>query len=171
MRRRIIMRDRAMRKIGLVASHEYLTNLKRRSFLFAAFGIPVFVIVVMLVVFAVVSNEGDPTSLGKVGYIDQVVSWQMPSTNRRFRHVRTGRCRPYRPGKWRSGAYFVLPPEYMFSGTVKLTSSASTPESLETAIDDFLLANLMTQINADVPADRLRAPVNMTVLSRTADGN
>src|SRR5215470_19113866 len=61
-----------MNKLWLVARREYLFNLRRRSFLFAVFGVPLFTFVVWFIVFAVVSNnENDLSKFGKVGYVDQ----------------------------------------------------------------------------------------------------
>ena len=40
-----------MSKTWLIIKHEYLTNIKRRAFLFGAFGVPIISIVLMAVVF------------------------------------------------------------------------------------------------------------------------
>ena len=62
---------RLMSKTWLIIKHEYLTNIKRRSFLFGAFGVPIISIVLMAVVFGlVINNETDVSRLGTVGYVD-----------------------------------------------------------------------------------------------------
>ena len=43
-----------MSKTWLIAKHEYLTNIKRRSFLFGAFGIPIITILLMTMVFGLI---------------------------------------------------------------------------------------------------------------------
>ena len=49
-----------MAKTWLIIKHEYLTNIKRRSFLFGAFGVPIITILLMTVVFGlVINNETD----------------------------------------------------------------------------------------------------------------
>ena len=55
-----------MKKMWLVARREYLYNLKRPSFLFAVFGVPVFTFVVWALVFLVMSN-GD--AVGKAAAV------------------------------------------------------------------------------------------------------
>ena len=61
-----------MAKTWLIIKHEYLTNIKRRSFLFGAFGVPIISILLMTVVFGlVINNETDVSRLGTVGYVDQ----------------------------------------------------------------------------------------------------
>ena len=47
-----------MNKFLIIARHEYLINLKKRSFLFAAFGIPIFIIIIWAIVFAVADSQG-----------------------------------------------------------------------------------------------------------------
>ena len=60
-----------MKKMWLVARREYLYNLKRPSFLFAVFGVPIFTFVVWAVVFLVMSNsENNVGQDSKFGYVD-----------------------------------------------------------------------------------------------------
>ena len=61
-----------MKKMWLVVRHEYLKNLRSPAFLLAAFGMPVFIIVIMAVVTAVtVDSVTNLDEVGSVGYVDQ----------------------------------------------------------------------------------------------------
>src|ERR1044071_1948525 len=61
-----------LQKIWLIAKREYMFNFRRRSFLFAAFGVPLITIGIMALVIAIVQqNEADISGYKHVGIIDQ----------------------------------------------------------------------------------------------------
>ncbi|CAG1009893.1 putative protein YhaP [Anaerolineae bacterium] len=58
-------------KVWRIAKREYLVNFRRKSFLFVAFGMPIFLVLVMVIVFAVISsNIEDISGYQKVGIVD-----------------------------------------------------------------------------------------------------
>src|SRR5260221_9723224 len=61
-----------LHKIWLIAKREYTYNFRRRSFLFTAFGIPLFTIVAMVIVFGLVDKTmSDVSSYKRVGIVDK----------------------------------------------------------------------------------------------------
>lgn len=61
-----------LKKIWLIAKREFLTNFRRRSFLLMAFGMPILIGVIMVVVFTLVQQNLEDTSGYKaVGIVDQ----------------------------------------------------------------------------------------------------
>ncbi|HLU11119.1 MAG TPA: hypothetical protein VK003_15715, partial [Oceanobacillus sp.] len=61
-----------MHKAWLVAKHEYLHNVKKRSFLFGAFGVPIVIVALIVIVGAIaVDSETNIEQVGMVGYVDE----------------------------------------------------------------------------------------------------
>ncbi len=157
-----------MAKIWLIAKHEYLTNVRRRSFLFGAFGIPIITLVMMILVFGVVfENETDMTRLGTVGYVDQsgvlAARTDMPEG---FAVYDTEEAARAALDADSIGAYFVIAPDYMDNGSVKVFSKSGIPEVLSDTINSYLRANLSTGLDPAI-AERIKDPVESSV--RTLD--
>lgn len=154
-----------MLKMWLVAKREYLYNLKRRSFLFAAFGIPLFIVVVMLIVSVFTANSsGDLASVGKVGYLDlSGVLSQAVDKPDSFVAYNTEEEASHALQDKTLGAYFVLPKDYMNNGQVRLYNFSTSPDALKSAINDFLLANLSAGRTGLLSRERVKHPVTLTV--------
>ncbi len=153
-----------MAKIWLVVKHEYLTNIKRRSFLFVAFGVPVITILLMAVVFAlIINNETDTTRLGTIGYVDQagVLAQQIDKPDNFSIYDSEDAARAALDAGT-IGAYFVIPPDYMTTGTINAVGSSSVPEALKGDIDTYLRANLSSGLDP-VVAERLKDPLNTSI--------
>jgi ABC-2 type transport system permease protein len=148
----------------LIARHEYLTNVKRRSFLFGAFGIPIITIALMTVVFGLIfSDESDVNRLGGIGYVDQsdVLADEIGKPKNFIPYETEDAARAALDAE-EIGAYFVVAPDYMRSGTVKIYSGGGIPEALHDDIDGYLVANLSTGLDPAV-AERLKDPVESSI--------
>jgi ABC-2 type transport system permease protein len=155
-------------KTWLIAKHEYLTNVKRRSFLFGAFGIPIITIVLMTVVFGLIfTDESDMTRLGTVGYVDQagVLAGEAgkPDT---FAAYETEDAAHAALDAGEIGAYFVVAPNYMQTGSVHVYGNSGIPEALHDSIDGYLRANLSAGLDPAI-AERLKDPIESSI--RTLD--
>ena len=156
-----------MNKMWLVAKHEYLTNLKRPAFLAMAFGMPVFILVIWAVIFAL-QDGGDVADLGAIGYVDDAgvlyadVAQPDDFTNELIGYTAEEDAQLALDNE-EIGAYFVIDPEYMVSGSVRLYAYGSTPDELRGKIRGYLMANLVSRIDAALPVDLLRNPAEMTV--------
>ncbi len=153
-----------MDKMWLVARHEYMTNIKRRSFLFVAFGVPVITIVLMAVVFGlIINNETDTARLGTIGYVDQAgVLAQQIDKPENFSVYDTEDAARAALDAGTIGAYFVIPPDYMATGTVNAVGSSGVPDALQGDIDSYLRANLSTGLDPAI-ANRLKDPLNTSL--------
>jgi len=61
----------SLHKIWLIARREFVFNFRRRSFLFAAFIVPLLVAALMVIVFAVVGQaEEDLSAYHRIGVVD-----------------------------------------------------------------------------------------------------
>ena len=160
-----------MNKMWIVARREYGFNLRRRSFLFAVFGVPLFTFVVWAVIFlAIASTEQNLDDIGTVGYVDQTgvitdptllpddpqlaVPYTAYDSEESARKALDARA---------IGAYFVLPEDYMETGTVKIYSFSGIPGALNDSIDALLLANLSQRLDSDIPLARIQSPVTLTI--------
>ena len=155
-----------MSKIWLIIKHEYLTNIKRRSFLFGAFGAPIVSLGLMVLVFGlIINNESDVERLGTIGYVDEsgVLAAQVDEPEN-FRAYDTEAAARADLDAGVIGAHFVLPPDYMETGTVRIYSNTSIPEVLEDQIDTYLRANLGAVLPPEI-AERIKAPAETSILA------
>ncbi|MEO8613282.1 MAG: ABC transporter permease [Chloroflexota bacterium] len=160
-----------MNKIALVARREYFFNLRRRSFLFAVFGVPLFTFVIWAIIFLVLSNtDQDLKSVGSVGYVDQsgiltdlVIPLDKPELAVPYVAYTTEADARAALDAKTIGAYFVLPQDYLKSGDVKTYSYSGIPGALKDSIDALLVANVSKKLGSDVPLARIENPVNLTI--------
>lgn len=153
-----------MSKTWLIAKHEYLVNIKRRAFLFGAFGIPIITILLMTVVFGLVFNDqADASRLGTVGYVDQsgvlARKFGQPSN---FALYDTEDAARAALDSGAIGAYFVVAADYLKSGTVSVYSNTGIPDALHDSIDSYLRSNLSAGLDPAV-AERLKDPVESSI--------
>lgn len=153
-----------MRKMLLVAQRDFLANIRRRSFLIASIGVPLLIIGLMaLVVVFIIQSEEDVTSVGQVGYVDEsgVLNEAIgrPGTFTAFSDTEAAET-ALAAGE--IGAYFILPENYLQTGTVRLIVSSGYPEALNDQIDAFLIDNLADDLD---PAwvERLKDPVTTSL--------
>jgi ABC-2 type transport system permease protein len=155
-----------MKRILLVARHEFLTNVKRRSFLFTAFGMPLLIIALQFAIGYFVEQRSNKTgTLGQIGYVDLTADGLL-------------RLAVDRPGEFRAhpdeqaaraalvageiGAYFVVPADYVEQGVIHAYGIKDIPRSIENQMTGFLTDNLL----ADWPperAKRLQNPMRLTI--------
>lgn len=155
-----------MHKAWLVAKHEFLTNITKRSFLIAALGVPLFIIILMGVIILVsVSAETDASALGVIGYVDQAdVLAQLPddleATYRAYPDVEAAQAAL---DAEEIGAYFTLPENYFETGRVEVIATSNFPEALEDEITLILRTNLSGTMTDDL-AERISDPVGNNII-------
>lgn len=160
-----------MSRIFLVSRREFLTNIRRRSFLFTAFVLPLIIIGAQIAIGYFVQEQSETTGgLGQVGYVDLT-----PDKLLQRARAKPQEFRAYAdPEDARSdltagdiGAYFVVPPDYMELGIIHAYGIRDIPRGIEQQMSSFLIENLL----ADWPperAARLKNPGNLTIA--TLDG-
>ncbi len=157
-----------MKKMLIVAWREYWFNLRRRSFLFAAFGAPLLTIVIMMLVFTfIASGQDDPESLGQIGYVDNAgILTQALQKPDYFVAYETDEVARAALDAGEIGGYVVVPRNYMAVGAVRFFATESMPGALEDDIDSFLAANLAAQVEGlRLPPERVIEPVDLTVVA------
>ncbi|MBZ0305272.1 MAG: ABC transporter permease [Anaerolineae bacterium] len=157
-----------MRKMWAVALREYLFNLRRPSFLFAVFGVPLFTFFMWFVIFAVVERtENNVDDFSKVGYIDQsgILDNAIPLESAPDMFIAfptTDAARQALDDKT-IGAYFVLGADYLGNGSVETYSYTSIPRALKSSIGTFIRTQVVQQMPGDIPLDRITNPVNLVI--------
>ncbi|MDX2141495.1 MAG: ABC transporter permease [Chloroflexota bacterium] len=153
-----------MGKWWLVAKHEFLSNVRRRSFLFAAFGAPLFTIGIMVLVFGVIINSFESDITEQIGYVD--LSGVLTDAIERPEMFTPYPDETAAAAALESGdllAYFVVAQDYMATGGVTLYRGGDVPPSVENAIENYLLANLGAQVGNEDVAQLVQDPVDASI--------
>ncbi|MDZ4765551.1 MAG: ABC transporter permease [Chloroflexota bacterium] len=152
-----------MDKLWLVAKYEYLTNVRKRSFLIASLGVPLFVIVLMVIIFAVTAAQFDIAAIGAVGYVDAsgilADELDQPDTFQTYADETAARAALDAD---EIGAYFVVPADYEASGRITIYAGASVPGDLRRQIEGYLIANIGATLDP-VLLERLQNPVTRSL--------
>ncbi len=161
-----------MSKTLLVAQHEFMSNIKKRSFIIAAIGAPLFIIALMGVIILVsISAETDTSALGVIGYVDQAdVITNLPADlsveYRAYADVDSARAAL---DASEIGAYFVLAENYRQSGRVDVISSTNFSGGVEGEVRYILRSNLSESVDPDL-AERIADPVANNVIRALDSG-
>ena len=152
-----------MSKTLQIMQYEFFTNLKRPSFLFGVFGVPIMMVVVFLIIgLAASGSEVTFEQFGAIGYVDdssaEVLAENVPAPDypdlfQRFDNEESARA-ALDAGE--IGGYLELPETYMQTGVVNFYTYNDRPADLDTAIEQFVLANLTAGTDVPLPVDRLR---------------
>jgi ABC-2 type transport system permease protein len=177
------------RKVWLVARREYLTNFRRPSFLFTAFGVPLLSLVAMFFVIQITaSRETNLKGYDHVAYIDRAVGRGPvinPAADDDYDYQAVSNpaqpvpeapdaayydaLQEYANEQLRGGdldMYFVLDENYVLTGNVELYSEKNVPAVLQSNIEDFLrnqIALSAEGIDLAVPAKRLGEPADILI--------
>ncbi|MCD4739196.1 MAG: ABC transporter permease [Anaerolineae bacterium] len=161
-----------MRKLWLVAQHEYLKQVKKKSFLLTVFGIPLLLIAIFTIVIFVLILDLDKRPLGYVDRAGVILQPELPPPNDATivdlhaypdeEHAQAALAAQ------EIQAYYLLPADYLSSQQVALYYWDEKPDSMVTdEFADFLRANLIAA-QPDAVRDRLAEGIKLSVHS--ADG-
>lgn len=155
-----------MNKAWLIAREEFINNVKKPSFLFTAFGIPVVIVVIMFVIVALlVETEENTERIGAVAYVDQSGVLADPvEVPENFSAYPSEEAAHEALEQNTVGAYFVVPEDYIESGQVHAVSRTNLPEVMQDVFDAFLIANLGRTLDPET-VERLIEPVNSQILT------
>jgi ABC-2 type transport system permease protein len=165
-----------MRKLWVVAKHEYLKILRKRSFLLGTLAMPLFFVGIMALTIVVIVAGEDQSP---IGYVDEAgllttVTTLPPDENNGPNPVELrafadeDRARAALEAK-EIQAYYVLPADYLTSHKVQLFYWEKEPrDSAQRRFNNLIRANLTALLPADV-AERAQQGINLT--ARSADGH
>jgi ABC-2 type transport system permease protein len=161
-------------KLWLVAKHEYLRMVRRRSFLIGTLAMPVLMTVVIGISIAVSVGTRDARPLGYVdlsGVLDAGVRPPAPETQKAV-EMRPFADEPAARVALEAGeiqAFFLIPADYMQEGPLALYYWDDPPsDAVRAQFDDLLRANLTAGLPGDV---RQRAMKGLSLTVRSTDGS
>lgn len=156
-----------MRNIWLVAQHEFLTNIRKRSFLFAVFGVPILMAVIFaVVVFVQIAAEETGLVAESIGYVDQANVISADSEG--FVEFDDIDLATAALDGDAIDTFFVTTPLYLQTGEVSLYSYGQISEDTRDDIEVFIVENLTNTIETDVPPERLIDPVNVDIFMESS---
>jgi ABC-2 type transport system permease protein len=165
-----------MRKLWVVAKHEYLKILRKRSFLLGTLAMPLFFVGIMaLTIIVIVAGEDQRP----IGYVDQAgllttVTALPPNANDGPSPVElqafVDEAQAHTALEAQEiQAYYVLPADYLTSHQVQMFYWEKEPNnSAQRRFNNLIRANLTAALPADV-AERAQQGINLT--ARSADGH
>ncbi|HRF94004.1 MAG TPA: hypothetical protein PLZ51_02355, partial [Aggregatilineales bacterium] len=143
-----------MSKIRQIAIREYLYNIRKPSFLFAAFGTPLIIIFTWILVFACMGSQSEPEPITQVGMVDLVGIIDptmtidgVDMTIIPYTDETTARADL---DAEQLGAYFVLPEGFKTSGILPIYSYQEVPSSLQWEIRRLIVSNISSQSQIDM---------------------
>ncbi|HMD89924.1 MAG TPA: ABC transporter permease [Anaerolineaceae bacterium] len=165
-----------MSKFWRVFSYEYLRHVLRKRFVFALLSVPLFILFFGLVGVLMVFLEYNPRPVGYVDLSNALQTRQpLPSgANDIAPVVELRRYADENSAKnallaKQIQAYFVIEPDYLHTGRVKLVALDGAPsESIKSEFSDFLKANLLAS-QPQLVASRIEKGSILTIIS--ADGS
>ncbi len=156
-----------MLNIWLVAQHEFLTNIRKRSFLFAVFGVPILMAVIFaVVVFVQIAAEETGLVAESIGYVDQANVISADSEG--FLEFDDIDLATAALDGDAIDTFFVTTPLYLQTGEIRLYSYGQISEDTRDDIEVFIVENLTNTIETDVPPERLIDPVNVDIFMESS---
>jgi ABC-2 type transport system permease protein len=146
-----------MSKWRIIAKHEYLTNIKRKEFLFVTFGIPLFIIAILGISFILIGVGGHDEE-NKIGYVDRTGLFDSSNLTK-YNDEELAR-KDLLENKITN--YFVIPENYTATGKIIIFSSKknfANNMKIEDQIRNFLLDNLLKNEPSDI-IERIKNPMN-----------
>ncbi len=162
-----------MRKLWLMARHEYLRVVKRRAFLVGTLGLPLLVIAISIVSVSIQTGQRGELP---VGYVDRAGLLSAALTPEPTEDEEPVTFRPY-PDEAAARAaleaekiqaYYIVPEDYLYTGQITVTYWRNRPgDVIREDFEAFLRVNLL----ADYPPEvRQRLQERSHVTIRTPDG-
>ncbi|MFZ3382735.1 MAG: ABC transporter permease [Candidatus Methanoperedens sp.] len=156
-----------MSKWRIIAKHEYLTNIKRKEFLFVTFGIPLFIMAIMGI--SVLSmGTGGNNEENKIGYVDRTGLFDSSNLTK-YNDEELAR-KDLIDNKLIN--YFVIPKNYTATGKIIIYSSKknfANNMKIEDQIKNFLLDNLLKNEPSDI-IERIKKPIDSEYFTLNENG-
>lgn len=146
-----------MSKWRIIAKHEYLTNIKRKEFLFVTLGIPLLFAAIFGISFLFM-GIGVQSHENKIGYVDMTGLFDSKNMTK-YANEELAR-KDLLENKLTN--YFVIPENYTATGKIFIYSSQKNfadNMKIEEQIRTFLLDNLLKNEPPDI-IQRIKNPIN-----------
>lgn len=156
-----------MPNIWLVAQHEFITNIRKKSFLFAVFGVPLLMAGIFAIVYFVEETAANSGIVAEeMGYIDSADFISLESE--KFIPFVDSAAAEAALETGTIALYFEIAPAYFETGEVSLYALENVASDSKREIQSFLIENLSAQLGDDVHLERLLTPVELEVYLQTS---
>jgi len=154
-------------KVWIISRHEFLTTIRKLSYIILTISLPLIVILGMLIYYGVTQWAGEkpPAEKPSIGYIDNTGLFDdyMNTDNTNFVLYSTDEEAKQKLLNGNISEYFVVPANYLNTGiisryTTKRETVTASPASLN-AIEDFLVANLIGNNVSNSILTRVENPI------------
>lgn len=153
-----------MSKIIRIAIREFLYNLRKPAFLFAAFGTPSIIVGTWIILFAAMGNTTEYPPVTTVGIVDKsgLISPDLTVEDVEFSLIPFEDEATARQSldAEQIEVYFVLPEDYASFGKISIYTYRDLPTDFESDLRRLLVGNISAQVGLDLPIERILAPVN-----------
>ena len=156
-----------MSKWRIIAKHEYLTNIKRKEFLFVTFGLPLFFLAIMGISFLFM-GIGTQSEENNIGYIDRTGLFDSSNLTK-YTDEELAR-KDLLDNEITN--YFVIPENYTATGKIFIYSSRkdfANNMKIEGQINNFLLDNLLKNEPPDI-IQRVKKPIDSEYFTLNENG-
>lgn len=154
----------SLHKILLIARRDFLTNVRRRSYLFTAFVIPILSIGFSIFATTLSNSQLDSTGdFARVGIVDQVNILTGLTLKKPYEVLTLAQAEAdVKAGTLQ--VYFVLPPDYLAKKQALSFSTVSLPPGLDADFNKQLRAAFTAQTGSQDVIARLQDPTGTLVI-------
>ncbi len=164
-----------MNKTLLIFRHEFLHTIKRTGFIILTLALPVLALLAIGVSQLISGITKPPTEVTRIGYVDEAGGFDQFTTQGNIILVRfdTTEAATQSLTKKDINEYFVVPTDYISTGIISCYTTRKElypPPATTTAINKFLLSNLLAGKVPTTTLARIEAPLNLVTITLTATG-
>jgi ABC-2 type transport system permease protein len=164
-----------MNKTLLILRHEFRHTARRRGFIVMTLIVPL-IALLLIGVSQLISGIARPTvEIATIGYVDELGGFQQYTSQGNITMVRfdTPDDATEALVKGDIKEYFVIPSDYISTGMIHrytLEKQLAASSAITTAINNFLLGNLLAGKVSEATIARIEAPLNLVTTRLTETG-
>jgi len=164
-----------MNKTLIILRHEFFRTIRRPGFIILTLIVPVLALLGIGILNIVSGITRPSVEITRVGYVDEMGGFEQYTSQGNVSLVPYGTQDSVKQALLAEEikAYFIIPPDFVSSGTVNLFSTQaelSAPPEVAAAIQNFMVSNLLSGKVAEDVIVRVQNPVNVIYTTLTATG-
>jgi ABC-2 type transport system permease protein len=165
-----------MNKTLLIFKHEFITTLRKTSFIIMTLALPVLALLAIGISFIITGvNKPAAVEVTNIGYVDQAGGFNQYTTQGNIKLTpysnQEDATRAMAGGNIKE--YFIIPADYTSMGVVyryTLEKQPAAPQDVMTAIKNFLTSNLLSEKMAPSTVSVIESPLNLVSIRITSTG-
>ena len=163
-----------MNKTFLLIKHEFLNTVRRKAFIILTIAFPLIALLAILAGQVLPGMIKTTATTEKVGYVDEVGTFNQNTSKNNIQLISYSTEEAAKTALEQKdiSEYFIIPADYISTGLIHiytLTSEITPGGTVQSAISDFLLDNLLKG-NSEAVITRAKNPLNITSTTLTTAG-